>query len=349
MASTLTPRVLHGDNPFDVDPALELLPRPRHDVPNWSENAFFFVWDPAESVGVFIHTGRCPDDIELWWAQTYAYLPGGEVLADRSWGRPTDDRGPRTGNLAVRCEEPLRRWTLSFDGAGERTSTEEMSRRVVGAGPAVPLRFDIECRALGPVWDMLAAIGVADAPFGSRHHEQTFTATGTMTAGGRTWELDGVACRDRSVGPRDVTPIGGDAFFHLVFPMSGRSVQGLIVWNREGEVQMRSLSIHEAGRLEILSDGSITGAADPAGAPHELELRMCRVDGEELVLSGRQLHGATMSILDPNTNVNGTPEDGDPLVFSEAAVSFTWPDGEIGYGHLERGCRLTGFPAPAPR
>jgi len=348
--ATTAARILHGDNPFGVDPTLEFLPEARHDIENWSENSFFFVWDPQDRVGVFIHTGRCPDDLDLWWAQTYAYLPDGQLIVDRSWGRPTDNRGASTGNLTIRCEEPLKRWTLRFDGAGEQTNTAAMGRGLGGSGAALPMRFEVECTALGPVWDMYAAIGMTDAPFGTIHHEQTFTTTGKLTVGGRTWGLNGVACRDRSMGPRDVSPIGGDAFFHLMFPKSRRSVQGLVVWDRDDNVQLRTMSIHEGDQTEILTEGTITGAEDAAGAPTELELRIQCIDATELVLPGQVLHCATMSIIDPNTNVNGTPTQADdPLVFSEAAVTFTWPDGEIGYGHLERGCRLTKFPAPNPR
>ena len=207
-----------GDNPFGVEPTSDLLHAIPAGRPDWSETMYFHVWSPDNGVGCFIHVGRWPSDLDLWWAQTIALLPDGQLLVDRSWGRAPDDRGPATGNLRIICEEPLRRWRLRFDGAGESTTRERMADGPIGAGPARAFSFDVELRAAAPVWDMHGALNVKKAEieglsWANFHHTQGFTATGTLSAEDKSWELTGVAHRDHSSGHRDVGELGGLHFF----------------------------------------------------------------------------------------------------------------------------------------
>jgi hypothetical protein len=344
---TSRPRVLTGPNPFGVDPALDLL-RPTRNVPHYSETMYFAVVDREDpSLGLFLHTGRMAEDTDLWWARTVAYLPGGEVVVDRSHGRAPDDRGPATGDLAIRCTEPGHRWRLRFDGAGERTSREATARGLVGAGPVTPLRFDVECEAVGPVWDLQGAVGATEdldpavSVWAAGHHEQGFLARGELTVGDRTWTLDGVAYRDHSWGPREMSDFGADAYVALVFPESRRVVQGVTVFNAALEPVLRCFHIWEDGRLELMGEGAVPRANDAAGHPDTgLELVMQRVDGERLVLPGEVTAGVTISIVDPNRNLNGAAH-GLPgaLFLNEELVRYTWPDGEVGLGHAERAIR----------
>jgi hypothetical protein len=52
---------------------------------------------------------RFRHDVELWWAQTVVYLPGGKIAVDRSWGPNRDPRGVDTGVFSLLVEEPRRR------------------------------------------------------------------------------------------------------------------------------------------------------------------------------------------------------------------------------------------------
>ena len=81
-------RILTGDNPFNVRPEDYFLQPVAHDIPHWSETMYFHVWNPVQDVGVFVHVGRWPADLDLWWAQVIAMLPDGELLVDRSWAGP---------------------------------------------------------------------------------------------------------------------------------------------------------------------------------------------------------------------------------------------------------------------
>src|SRR6201988_3313205 len=184
-----TPRVLTGGNPFAVAPEVDLPHPVPHDVPGWGETMYFHVWSPQQGVGVFVHTGRWPGDLDLWWAQVIAMLPDGELLVDRSWGRAVDDRGPATGNLRVTCTTPLRGWRLAFDGAGAVCDLATMATRPGGAGPARAFSFDLELQAVAPVWDMHGALGIEGLSWASFHHTQGFRATGRLTVGSRSWDV----------------------------------------------------------------------------------------------------------------------------------------------------------------
>lgn len=344
---TSRPRVLTGPNPFDVEPGLDLL-RPTRDVAHYSETMYFAVCDKNDpEVGLFLHTGRMAEDTDLWWARTVAYLPGGEVVVDRSHGRAPNDRGPATGNMAIEYVEPQQRWRLRYDGAGEHTTRQATALALVGSGPATPMRFDVECEAISPVWDLQGSVE-ADTDLDPRvsvwasgHHEQGFLASGELTVGNRTWSIDGVAYRDHSWGPREMNDFGADAYVSLVFPQSRRVVQGVMVFNSSLEVMLRSFYIWENGRMELMGEGSVPRAHDGAGNPGTgLELVMQRAGGETLVLPGEVTNGVTISIVDPNRNLNGAAH-GVPgaLFLNEELIRYTWPDGEVGFGHAERAIR----------
>jgi hypothetical protein len=338
------PRILKGANPFNVNPELDFLAPPQYGVANWSENMFFIVWNPDENVGIFIHTGRCPADIDLWWAQVFAYLPGREVATSMSWGRPPDNRGPVTGNMTVRCEEPLHRWTLRFDGAGEKSTTDIMGRQLLGADIAVPMSFDVELDAVSPVWDLYQASGVGDRSWAAVHHEQHFITKGWLKVDGKEWRLDGCSFRDHSVGARDFSILGGDHFLGIVFPHSKRTLQSLTMWTREGSVDLNTATLQENGELEIMNEVAITPAEDTVGNPQQLTMTMTRLSGEKMSLPGEILHTAPFAILDPNINLIGVGHcDKDPLIVSANAVKVTLPDGESGYGYLERTYRWDYF------
>ncbi len=154
-------------------------------------------------------------------------LPGGRALADMSWGRSEHRDGPTTGNIRARSSE-LGHFHLSFDGAGEITTSAELARRIVGAGRCVPLRFDIELAPAMPVWDLFKATEIGQREWGGTHHEQVHSATGwLMVAGpeGGKWRLDGA----RSGITRSGT---GTSRASAVTTCSGLTSQGAVVPSR---------------------------------------------------------------------------------------------------------------------
>lgn len=335
-------RRIEGDDPFRVEPTLDLLHRIRSDVPGWSETAYVHIWNPDARVGVFVHFGRCARDLALWWAQVVALLPDGRLIVDRSFGRSDDARGPATGTVALRCLEPGRRWSLRMDGAGEATTTADTASSLVGAGPAVPLALEVELTALAPVWDLHAAAGVTDLGWAAVHHHQGFRSTGCMRAEGRTWPLDGVAQRDHSSGPRDVSGLGGLTFLLAVFPETGRVVNALRTADRDGTPGNALTGSLDATGVEIGTGLDAPGLDDLATlAPRTGTVSRTGPSGAVEHLQLEVLHGYVLTMLDPNENLIGAALDApdDPLLVTQATVRLVDGDGAIGYGVFERDVR----------
>lgn len=352
MRQSLSQRTLHGSNPFKVEPGLDLLHEVRSDVPHWSETMYFHVWDPTQNVGVFIHVGRWPTDLDLWWAQVIALLPDGELLVDRSWGRASDDRGPATGNLRVECVEPQQRWRLHFDGAGEPTQLAQMAKGPVGSGRARAFRFELDLDAVAPVWDMHAALGISGLSWAAAHHVQGFRAAGRLTSEGRSWEIAGVAHRDHSSGPRHFAAFGGLHFFTVVFPETGRVLNGLVNWKRDGAVDHRVYTEQQDGRCEVGDKVQVTGLDDlSTHQPRSLNILLGRDDGRTDTYLAEWLHGYTLTLLEPNENINGAAhdEEDDPLLVTQSTVRVTAPDGQVGFGVIERDYRRSMLPSPEMR
>lgn len=339
-----------GDNPFNVSPDADLLHPISRETPHWSETMYFHVWNPADDVGLFVHVGRWPADLELWWAQVIAMLPDGELLVDRSWGRAPDSRGPATGNLRVECIDPLATWRVSFDGAGEPTTRERMAAGPVGAGRAEAFSFSVELRAAAPVWDMHGALGFENLSWAAVHHTQGFRSVGTLSTERGSWDLTGVAHRDHSSGPRHFGDLGGLHFFLFVFPETGRVANGLVNWRRHGEVDHRVFTIQQGGKCEIGTDVKVTGLADVrTHSPHRIRISLGGDEPREYTAD--VLHGYTLTLLEPNLNVNGAvhDQDPDPLLVTQGAVRVTADDGEVGWGVVERDYRRSMLPSPEPR
>jgi hypothetical protein len=347
-----TPRVLTGDNPFAVAPEVDLPHPVPHDVPGWGETMYFHVWSPQQGVGVFVHIGRWPGDLDLWWAQVIAMLPGGELLVDRSWGRASGDRGPATGNLRVTCITPLRGWRLAFDGAGAVSDLQTMAGGPVGAGPARAFSFDLELEAAAPVWDMHGALGIEGLSWASFHHTQGFRAKGRLIAGSQSWEVDGVAHRDHSSGRRDIGGLGGLHFFVVVFPRTGRVVNGLVNWRRDGRVDHRTFCNQEAGMCEIGIDVKVTGLHSFAThEPRRMVITLRRADDSTQALKATWLHGYSLTYLQPNENINGVDlaSQPDAVVVTQSTVRVVAADGEVGYGVIERDYRPSMLPSTQER
>jgi hypothetical protein len=138
----------------------------------------------------------------------------------------------------------------------------------------------------------------------------------------------------------------------FVFPGSGRVVNGLVNWKRDGTVDHRVYSFQQAGRCETGHEVAVTGLADLAThEPRRLTVTLTREDGEPYAFAAEWLHGYTLSLLEPNENINGAVHglEDDPLRVTQGTVRVLAPDGEVGYGVIERDYRHSMLPSPEPR
>ena len=325
-------------NPHAVAAEMDrVMPLPQ-DVPGHSETAFLSSWNPTLGVGVFLHVGRCQQDLDMWWAQTLAYLPGGRVASDRSYGRSPDGTAVRTGNLLLELSGEIGVWTATFDGAAEISTPAKMATRPTGAGIARPLRFEFHTEPAGPIWDLYAALGRGSSHDWAKgtHTQQVVRITGHLTADGAEYGLDGIAGNDHSSGPRSMANFGHHHFLIGAYP--GGTIQAMSIFSMAGDPLMESGSHVRADGAHnpvVLVDVPVITRLDEGTG--EFEATLVEADGTKTPIRIELLHTLPLSLNDNGDNINGVEWEGpDLLVLAESRVRITLPDGTVGYAHLER-------------
>lgn len=327
-------------NPHHIPAEMDKVLPVRRDVPGYSETAFLTSWNANEGIGLFLHMGRCQQDIEMWWAQVLAYLPDGRIASDRTYGRaPADNSAVRTGNFTLEMLGERGVWRGSFDGAVEVATPAEMSKRPIGSGIARPMRFEFTTSAAGPMWDMYTALGkgggAQDFAQGT-HTQQLLHITGHLTLDGVDYPLDGIAGNDHSSGPRSMGNFGHHHFFLGAYP--GGTIQCLSVFSMAGdplmEIGSHTTSGSEHPKATLVDVPIVTRVDETSGG---FEATLIEADGTKLPIQVELLHTLPLTLNDDGDNINGLLWDGpDVLALVESRVKFTMPDGSVGFAHLER-------------
>ena len=81
-------------------------------IPLWTENYCFVAYDPISQVGLWTHLGRAPFDSTLWRELSIVYLPSGERLVNKGYGRSETPRGPGGATMTFECVDPFRQWRI---------------------------------------------------------------------------------------------------------------------------------------------------------------------------------------------------------------------------------------------
>ena len=317
---------------------VDLNAEPKRDVPLWSETRWNGCWSPEEGVGIYVHTGRFRQDLDMWWAQTVAYLPGGRLAVDRSWGRSSTREGVRTGPLELRLTDDG--WTSRFDGVGELTTTDALARAPRGSSaPSTSLSWEVSAEPVTPVWDLYGGAGDKQDFAGDAHIQQAFRTAGTLVAGGREYALDGVGFKDHSHGVRKWDGYGSHHFTLAVMP--GWTLHEVVMLSAAGEPRPVMGALFRDGRQVALERSEMPPLVDARGAPQGAELVVRAAGEDELTLRLELLHGLPMTVTEDNDNINGVDWEaaGDPIVLVEGIGRVSVPDGSVGYGMFERGVR----------
>ena len=300
------------------------------DVPLWTENYCYVCYDPTSEIGVWTHLGRAPFDPTLWRELSMVFLPTGERLVNKGYGRTEMARGPGGATLAYECVEPWKRWRTRRDGAAIRTTVKDLDSGLLFDRAHERVAFDLAWEDRGPRWDWGE---VEDAHgWGKLHYEQLATVSGTVTVGGQAVPFAGAGIRDHTRGPRDFTVVDRHIWAWGNFP-SGRGFMLLGV-SAGGQSLTRAVTV-DGGLLtaRTVADPPMLPSRAEAAEPYVLDLDGVRIGGEILHLLAGGFDG-------PNDICLGF----DPAVTAaanfEAFTRFEW-DGETGYGLTERSVRLS--------
>lgn len=314
------------------------VPRPPQPLPLWSETYAFVSYDPAQELGVWLWCGRFPYEPAQWRTLFSVFLPGGRRLVGKNYERGDESRGPGGTISRIACAEPFRRWEWHYDGPCRETTVAELGAGPLADGPQQRLRVELSFDARGQVWNM-GGEEIANHDVGSSHNQQLGTAAGTIAWGEAELELEGVAWRDHSFGPRDMGTMAGHALAAGYFEETGVGFSLIKLLNTDGTVTCAGAVFDqgvaeavEGVDLELLSD-----VHEPLGT-HRISLP---VRGATLEVVGEVLHVSPLTMLPPNHGALGVIERPGALPIWEGHARYR-EGGHVGFGYTERSLRVPG-------
>jgi len=295
-----------------VPPENDLVVEPPPGVEGWSENFFFHPYDHVQNIGLALHMGRSAQDPWMWREIIYVYLPDGQALAAKSFGRRETPAGPTAANLSFECLEPFQRWHIRYDGAAANTHA-----------PA-----SAEGSAFG------GAFG-GDNRF---HYEQVTHVTGTIIHGDQVQEIDATGFRDHTRGIRKFGGRSGHTLLNSRFP-DGFSAGLYEVRSEDGTPQFRQGFTVDDG---VLHDVVVveTPKMESLTPPKDFTVVLDTVTRGRVTLRGEPLNVFPQTICTPNDIVLGldrsTPDNFSCFLLPSRLELHTESGGrQTGGGHLE--------------
>ena len=323
------------------------------DVPMWSENLLFAVYDPDADIGMWLHLGTVAGKWTMWEDRVLVMLPGHDgALSLRAYHHTAPERRPAGPGLEFRQRDPWRRWHVTFDGFGLHTPEEEMLAGVSRDGRTQPFAVDLEMVCVTPAWDARTASQLASGAgdmesqeWASEHYEQPVRATGTVTLATGSVPFSGYGWRDHSRGPRHqaMGGWGGHIILGCVYPDSGRAWGFSRYYAPDGLITLEGGYVFVDGKFEH---------ARVVTTPRLLELRY---EGETLPVALEWSGGQFASQLQCDralwTSMQrglavGRDLEGSGLMYVLNHGRCDW-DGETGYFYSERSDHLNAL-APEP-
>lgn len=249
--------------------------------PFWAENLLFALYDPKCDLAFWLHLGSVPNDWDMWEDRVLAALPGDEgVLSMWAYHKTPQAKKPAGSNLAFKCVEPFRRWTVTFDGFATHTSYADMEKGIAPDLTRKRMTIDLDVEMQSPVWDAHTAAHshggrgeMSTQGWAKQHYQQLYRARGTVRVEDKTYDFDGAGWRDHSRGPRGGgggEPWGGHVTSGSLFP-SGRALIFSSYWRPDGKVTLEGASV-----------------LDRDGAFHPAEI-LTRPQLNGLILSGERV------------------------------------------------------------
>jgi hypothetical protein len=322
--------------PSHLAPEDEVL-HPIEDVAMWVENYLSQAYCPETEIGFFMHLGEVSFDRRLWDELVITYLPGDEFLVVRAFGYGGHDRGPAGPSLRYECVEPYRVWRKTFKGVARKVTGEQLRAGAIGDGLHVPMEFDLEYRAMGPVFELGE---MREQNWASWHYEQHCAVDGSIIYGGTTVELHGSGIRDHSTGQRDLTGLQNHIWCHGEFA-DGRTFCLMYLSNADGTGRMNHAALCHGDQVRyghLVANAPLIGDWSQRGTGYELELDF---DGKPITIGAELLHVGALTLCGPGEVAVGNAAGSELAhhLLSEAQTRFTL-DGEIGYGLTERSVKL---------
>jgi hypothetical protein len=315
-----------------VDPVDEFPHDPPEGVALWSENYCYQAYDPGRRLGIWFHLGRTPYDHDLWRQVLVLYLPDGDLLLNKSYGRGTTAAGPGAATMRIDVEQPCERLSFHFHGAVQRVAPAALRQWFLADGHVhEPARVDLTWSARSPMWDMGAEM--RSQSWGHVHHEQIANVSGGVAFEGKEIHFSGTGIRDHTTGPRDFLSLSRHVWLSGTFP-SGLSFAMIDVEVQDGSAHLSRAFISDGDGMREVTPVEVPflSELDRREDPYTIVLddrgQMVRIDGEVL-------HNMHFGFLGPNELTLGFDPTAAGNLACEGQSRFTL-DGEVGYGLTER-------------
>lgn len=293
---------------------------------NFNESMYFNVYDPDAGVGGFFRLGNRANEgyAEL---TVCLYLPGGRAAFVYARPEISDNDAFDAGGMRFEVVTPFEELTVAYRGKVVLLDDPlQMAdpRTAFTSNPWAPCEADLTFRGTSPVHggepraEDGSPLPDAENGFARGHYEQHIAATGTLTVGDDSWQIDGLGLRDHSWGPRhwqspwwyrwltgNLGPDHGFALSLIAGQDGSRHVSGVVL--RDGTYeQVRDLTIdsdwtdgdryHRSLRATVTTDDGTYDIAGDVLNLVPLRNRRTTPDGERLVT--RISEGLTRWTLD---------------------------------------------------
>jgi hypothetical protein len=311
--------------------AADEVPRSELDSrPLWSENYCSQAYDPSSGVGVWMHLGRTHYDPTLWREAVALYLPGGDHVVIKGYGRGPEDLGPCGATVRFSCDRPWRQWTKTVRGSGVRLPRGQAWDGLLTDGLHIPVEVSLTFEGIQPVWNVGAEM--RRQTWGDSHYEQICGVHGTLRWGQETLEFHGHGVRDHTRGPRDYRTINKHCWLSGYFP-SGRGFMVVDIDVQGHHMRRAVLTTPDAVEEAEVLDTPFLADHTQHSQPYQLTLR----DGqrEQVTITAEQLHVMPFGFIGESELVLGYAPDKMSHQVYEGMTRFTL-DGEVGYGLTER-------------
>jgi hypothetical protein len=287
---------------------------------NWMENLCFFAFDEEREAGFLIHMKNRPNQgiVEFRLAARI----GGNTVTHGSV-QPIKGGFDYAG-FTLECLVPDRTWTLAANGSGwpigEVGNVIGMPAGQPGVLPfAIDLRWDAQIDSLD--WKVMKDNESADAP-GGRHYDQGGRIAGTIRIGDSETQIDCLAYRDHSWGPRNFMQMRLARFIGFISEDMQTYFDGHVLDHGEdkGMIGFAYTVEQGKGRMEPMPAVAVTVGKDWDHGYREVTIDV----------------GATRYVAHTLWNI-AMPLVPERYLSNVAMVRVELPGGRKGFGIVERG------------
>lgn len=312
---------------------------PFPETPNWSENFLLAGHDPKAAVGFWLHCGRWRKDLTMFRETVIVRLPDDTVVASRAIGNARSDKsGPGGPHYAIRVVESGHKLTYSFSGGVRRVPAQSMREGLVADGSRTPMRYELSFESNADIWD-LHKVGTLQDFLPAGHIEQIGRVTGWIKVGTDHYEIDTIANRDHSLGPRDNKDLLNHQWHQGYFENGIRFLLFDAITRRDRKVVFSEAAVYEG---DTLYEGKLEMGwrCDDARRDREpISFRIIYSKGVLDINTVAFVSNSYSSLTSPNDQYVGVyPSTGNEptLVLLEQSVKLLLNNSVAGYGCFER-------------